>query len=445
MTNICVLVLDTLRDDFYREHFDGVPGTYFSSAYSTANWTVPAHASLFTGRYATEAGVHAKAPSLDVPFPVLAERLAEAGYHTRCWTTNPNVSRARNWDRGFDRFRGRNQFLYPNDMDVLDWDEFAQRYKDAGPTKYLRAVWESVVGDYDTYRSVRVGLQRLTGSQRLVKEVPDEGGQEVLRRLEGTEFYDDEFLFVNLMETHTPYAPPEQYDTLGEPLNVVIADAFADTVAEPDKLREAYENEVRYLREVYQRILDELQETFDYIITLSDHGEMLGEHGMWNHGYGVYPELAKVPLSVVGPEFGSSTDDKLVNLLDVFETILSIAGIDTTGEHHSLLSEEARDLALVEFHGLLNSHHDQLERKGVEPSRITSIDAPLRGLALGTEYYGFQTHDKGFMEVGTSPTDGPEELLDDEVDSLPRREVERDADRAVSDDVKQQLRDLGYA
>ena len=39
---------------------------------------------------------------------------------------------------------------------------------------------------------------------------------------------------------------------------------------------------------------------FDIVVTCADHGELLGEHDLWGHGFGLYPELLRVPLVVSG-------------------------------------------------------------------------------------------------------------------------------------------------
>ena len=80
--NVAVVVLDTLRRDRFREYFDWLPGQFYSRAFSTSHWTVPAHASLFTGKYGSELGVTAKSPSLDCDEITLPEALSAAGYRT---------------------------------------------------------------------------------------------------------------------------------------------------------------------------------------------------------------------------------------------------------------------------------------------------------------------------------------------------------------------------
>lgn len=105
MTNIALVVLDTLRKDAFDQHFDWLPGIQFQNAWSPGAWTIPAHAALFGGAYPSELGVYAKTQSLDCDRRVLAEALSDKDYQTRAFSANANISSAFNFDRGFDAFR----------------------------------------------------------------------------------------------------------------------------------------------------------------------------------------------------------------------------------------------------------------------------------------------------------------------------------------------------
>ena len=107
---MAVVVLDTLRYDHFRRYFAWVPGTRFANAYSTSNWTIPAHASLFTGQYPSEAGVHSKSRSLDDWETALPARLRDRGYRTSMYTANPNLSARAGWTDGFDVLRDADAF-----------------------------------------------------------------------------------------------------------------------------------------------------------------------------------------------------------------------------------------------------------------------------------------------------------------------------------------------
>jgi arylsulfatase A-like enzyme len=76
-------------------------GVTFERAYSTASWTLPAHASMFTGRSPTRHGCHDQTLRLGEALPTVAERLSEAGYMTALLSSNPWVSADTGLGRGF--------------------------------------------------------------------------------------------------------------------------------------------------------------------------------------------------------------------------------------------------------------------------------------------------------------------------------------------------------
>ena len=64
-SSVALVVLDSVRTDYFEEHFDWLSGRYYTDAVSTSHWTIAAHASLFTGRYPGEVGVNMKDTGLD--------------------------------------------------------------------------------------------------------------------------------------------------------------------------------------------------------------------------------------------------------------------------------------------------------------------------------------------------------------------------------------------
>jgi len=258
---------------------------------------------MFTGLYPSETGVHAKSAPLDVEEPVLAERLQEARYKTRAFSANPYVSPAFDFDRGFESFAGSWR-LRQLDPELFDWMQFIDETADEGPTRYLRALARCVREDCRTVPLVWYGLRlKLRESDRF-GGVDDDGAAETRRYVRSTDFDTKEFLYLNLMEAHTPYDPPEAYRTTG----LTHGGGLEETITDSEKIdaepvRQAYDDCVRYLSDVYKEIFAELSEAFDYIVTCSDHGELLGEHGGWAHGYGLYPQLTNIPLS--SPETAS--------------------------------------------------------------------------------------------------------------------------------------------
>lgn len=433
MPSVAVVVLDTLRYDAFERSFSWLDGVRFSRAYSTSHWTIPAHASLFTGRYPSEVGVHGRSPTLDCEEPVLAEELAEAGMSTQLVTANLQLTRYDGWDRGFSVADGEAN-LARTRADTFDWDAHIDA-TEPGFGRHLRGLLGCLRQGRGTIASLEQGLE-------LVRRPSWDGGSRaVRRRLRRGSFDDDTFLYVNLMETHTPYHPVPGED---EPVVVLVADAFAGTVPDPERIRAAYAQSAAYLADVYRDIYQELASAFDYVITLSDHGELLGEHGLWNHSIGLYPELVHVPLVMSGDGLADQTRDEVVSLLDVHQTIADLAGVEVDSRGRNLLEPLRPADQLVESHGLLPFHEPQFDRKDVPREAIEAHRRPLNGFVSSNGAYCYETHTEGFQVVGSPSVPDPERHLQAMVDDLDKRPVSG-VDDDVSEEVRARLEELGYA
>jgi arylsulfatase A-like enzyme len=445
MANIALVVLDTLRKDSFDDHFDWLPGRRYENAWSPSGWTGPVHAALFGGEYPSELGVYAGAESLDVDRAVLAEALADEGYTTRAFSSNAIVSEAYGFDRGFTSFshswRGKRQ-----DSDIFDWDDFVSRTADEGAVRFLRAVKECVTADVNTVASLRYGLKmkaRDLGISGLSEA--DDGARQALSKIRETEFGDDEFYFLNLMEAHGPYDPPAEYrstDYTGTPsIDHTIGEDPDHSAAE---IRQAYEDSVAYLSDVYQDIFQELRSDFDYVITLGDHGDLFGVDGVWSHNHGIYPGLVHVPLCISTPEDESEHLTEVVSLLDVHKTVADIAGISLPSRGQNLLDDpESRDV-LVERFGLRSERIEQLRRREYDEATIEKYNKSLFGIALSEGGYRYDTVD-GVDTHGPIADDvEPEDRLAEARTDIDIVEADS-SDTDVPDDVRRRLQDLGYA
>jgi len=443
MTNIALVVLDTLRKDAFDDHFDWLPGVRFDDAWSPTAWTTPAHAALFGGAYPSELGVYAKTEALDCDRPVLAEALSAAGYRTRAFSANANVAAAFDFDRGFEEFRhswrGRK-----HDEDIFDWGDFVSETQDQGPSRFLRAVYECVVGDVDTLASLDYGL-RMKARDMGVESVAgaDDGAQLALEYVRETEFGDREFFFANLMEAHGPYDPPAEYRRGEYTASPNIDDTIGDGPEEStEAIRGAYDDCARYLSDVYADIFAALREDFEYVITLGDHGELFGEDGVWAHNHGIYPELVHVPLSVYSGGSGTTRRDDTVSLLDVHRTVLDLAEVSAPSRGHNLLEGVPERDLLVERHGLRTNRIEQMSVNGYDDAVIERYDRPLDGVVLPESGYVYETLDG--LEADDVGDASPRSRLESLRDDLDETEASPD-ESAVPDDVQDRLEDLGYA
>lgn len=292
--NVVVIVLDTLRADHLGAYgdtrglspgFDAIArqGTIFEDAYVNAPWTVPSHASLFTGLPARAHGattLHHR--WLDDRFTTLAETLKGQGYATEMFSANRYLREA-NLQQGFDRYRPigeRFETLWiRHAVEAIGWPT---KWADHGAADGVEAV-----GDW------------------FDRSGPAKGGV---------------FLFVNLIEPHWRYLPPltDRGDLLPDEIGVCEATRVSMKIYGPllmagrhaggpvdIVLRAMYAAAVRYQDRQLSRLVKivdaRLGAENTILVITSDHGENLGEAGRYDHVFAVNDHLIHVPLLVRYP------------------------------------------------------------------------------------------------------------------------------------------------
>lgn len=431
-SSVALVVLDSVRADYFQKYFDWLDGMRFTNAWSTGNYSIPAHGSLFGGRYPSELGVHAKSQALDCPEPVLAERFQSAGYRTRAYSANALVGPDLSFDRGFDEFNPRWDLsaTFPH---LFSWrDELGDNNS---LLKYPRAALACLLDrESQTLPSLRYALS--------VQSYDDEGATEALSFLRDVEFGDQEFLFMNLMEAHWPYWGDADFLSYAE--NPV--EESSKTVLGGDidlsPHEEGYEEWVSYLAERYRVIYDLLRTEFDYVITLADHGELFGEGGAKAHFYGLFEELTHIPLVIAGSDVPAETRDDVVSLVDVHATISAIGDLHPADRGVNLLAESSSAPRLVEFHGFRADRLDSLRADGFDDDDIAPYNQYRTAIAMPVDYYGHESVD-GFVERGT-PSGDPQEAMTTLRESLNVRDVESSNEQMLSAGTKDQLERLGY-
>jgi len=331
--NILVVVIDTLRADKV-----GVCGgksltpnidrfaekaVVYPNAFSTAPWTLPAHASLFTGLYPKELGVNWGCFHLDERYPTLAGLLGERGYE--CWAISNNqlLTHSNGFARGFDAFLESCHDGWLRRFDMLfkcGVFQYPARLAGLAPgyTEDKGAAWTNWL---------------LT--QRLRRRGPN-----------ARPF----FAFINYYEVHDPYAPPREYlarhltgreqkASAGLDMNrdSLVVHSFLPgrrySSEEINLLEKLYDAEVSYQDRMIGDLLQRLRECGvddnTWVVITSDHGELFGEQGMISHVAGNHHHLLHVPLIVRPPKAGSSCRiEAPVQLVDVFATLLEVAGVE---------------------------------------------------------------------------------------------------------------------
>jgi arylsulfatase A-like enzyme len=300
--NVLLITLDTLRAanmSLYGYTRTTTPrldrfaerGVVFERALASSPWTLPSHASLFTGRWPHELSANYDAP-LDGTYPTLAEFLAVRGYATAGFVANLGYcSFATGLGRGFHHYED-----YPRSLGQI-----------ASSSTLFRTVLDNF--------TLRAQLRNDEHLNRVTAPALNARALDWLSAQHGRPF----FMFLNYFDTHEPYLPPPPFDRqFGpgrqrgrySPLRRWLWDPkLADTTLDDAQRREemdAYDGAMAYLDHHVGLFLDELDRRGilenTIIVITSDHGEEFGEHGVYEHGYSLYRAGVHVPLIVVAPQ-----------------------------------------------------------------------------------------------------------------------------------------------
>jgi arylsulfatase A-like enzyme len=299
--NVLLIILDTVRSASLSLHgYErrtspslealGTHGVVFDWAFATAPWTLPSHASVFTGLWTHEHGATWHTPLGDSP-RTLAEALAERGYRTGGFVANLTfTTTAYGLNRGFARYED------------YGWTagELAMNSPLAS-TIVNRPELRRLVGHYD-------GLSRPSAqavSQRMLDWLDEDRSRPY-------------FAFINYFEAHDPYLPKPPFDTLFGPVEVRRNERIRlwkrgggilnKNRLPPDVVEgmlAAYDGAVAEVDFEVGRLLDSLRARGalenTLVIVTSDHGELFGEHGLFEHAKAPFLPVIHVPLVLSWP------------------------------------------------------------------------------------------------------------------------------------------------
>lgn len=127
------------------------------------------------------------------------------------------------------------------------------------------------------------------------------------------------FLWVHVYEPHGPYTPPSS--------------AVRDH--DPEGEKGAYAGEVRGVDRVLGPLYREALASGSWLAITSDHGEVLDEEPChWQHERSSSDAVLRVPMVLAGPDIPTGQRDDPVGLMDLFPTVLQLAGVPDPGGHH---------------------------------------------------------------------------------------------------------------
>jgi arylsulfatase A-like enzyme len=374
--NVLFVVLDTVRADHlgaYGYHRATSPnldalaaeGVLFENAFSAAPWTLPSHASIFTGLHATTHGTGWEHPRLSdgradignkvaYNFHTLAEELGQRGYQTVGVSEKSWLSYDVGLTQGFENYFDYSIPRLVDHMFVSRLKRFGRRGPKSEAT-YPRDV------DKGGARVVETALHWLDDGRMRDSERPF-------------------FMFMNLNEAHHPYLPPKDYwghflpdgialeDTLpdalpAEPLNEhdYILGNLELTAERKAMYKSLYDDEIRYQDVLLGRLFDGVKELGlteeTLIIVVADHGEEFAEiDTRVGHQLALTDTLIHVPLIMRFPEAlpAGQRINSLASTVDIFPTIVNVI----EQQQQNVVARDSSELRSLEGVSLLGVMQD---------------------------------------------------------------------------------------
>ena len=331
--NLVVVTLDTTRADHMGAYgakdvetpvFDRIAseGVLFEQAVAVAPLTLPAHSSIFTGKFPPEHGVRDNGGFFLGPEQLtLAEVLKSRGYTTGAFVSAYVLDSKWGLDQGFETY----------------FDDF----------------------DVGKQRGFSIGSIQRPANEVLDKALP------WITESKGRPF----FAWLHLYDAHTPYRPPEPFASRYGQRRYNGEIAFVDS--QVGRLIAQLESEKLYDNTV--------------IIVMGDHGESLGDHGEAAHGFFIYNGVTHVPFAIRAPfslTHGRRVADP-VRPVDVMPTALDLLGVPLPAKVAGvslapLMAGAVKELGLEAYSEAMYPlhHYGWSDLRALRSGRYKVIDAP---------------------------------------------------------------------
>jgi arylsulfatase A-like enzyme len=296
--NVMIITVDTLRADHlgcYGYHRPTSPNidafahgaTLYRRSFATAPWTVPTHASLFTGKTPFEHGAHtfkSARQGQDLVNPLhkdhftLAEMFSAEDVETAAFVANTGfLGRRFQLDQGFETYEVTRRYAEKITQLALAWLE---EHTEGGFFLFLNYI--DVHRPYNTHTPASfLDTPAVVDRGELVQEL-----------------YEQVMPGENPVPAELAQKIIDQYDTAIANADIGIGELF-----EQMKALEIYDNTL--------------------IVLTSDHGEYFGEHLLVEHSKDIYMEATHVPLIIKYPgQSEGSVSDRVISSVDIPGMIL---------------------------------------------------------------------------------------------------------------------------
>lgn len=308
----------------------------FANCYTASPLCVPARAAFMSGQLPSRSRVYDNAAEFPASVPTYAHYLRRAGYYTA--------------------LSGKMHFVGPDQLHGFETRLTTDIYPaDFGWTPDYRKPGERIDWWYHNMGSVTgAGVAEITNQLEFDDEVAFNGQAELLRLARGNDPR-PWCLTVSFTHPHDPYVARQRYWDLYERCDILeprvpphsfdeqdrhsqrllLANDYANFEITDDNVRDArraYLANVSYVDDKIGALLDTLARTGQaddtVVLFCADHGDMLGEHGLW-FKMSFYEGSSRVPLMIAGPGIEPGLHEAPVSALDVPATLAELAGVES--------------------------------------------------------------------------------------------------------------------
>jgi arylsulfatase A-like enzyme len=345
--NVSIIVLDTMKLDAFNKILDSNPKLLerfdpirFENCIAPASWTLPSHASIFTGLYSSQHGCHEtkEIKSLDIDRirlrkETLLHDLKKLKYSTYGISANPYIHPVYGFE-GFDEFMEESYFtdIVGSVIEISDkLKPLVSKYRNIYGNDVIKLSRAIMREDPKLFLDLALSATALSPKAaakkmraKLIDGWPiEKGGKSILKRVRNMKMKEPYFLFVNFMEAHDPYIGKKGMD-----FNWATPFLKSQTSKETiEKWRALYKKASYRALKYGAELIDQLTDRFgdnQIIILTSDHGQAFNEHGFIGHGTVLFNEVVKVPLAVMIPKrFSRKGKDGYQSLANFRSFILS--------------------------------------------------------------------------------------------------------------------------
>jgi arylsulfatase A-like enzyme len=465
MRNVVLLCLDTVRKDYFDKHAPRVrerADLDFAQCRAASSWSVPSHASMFTGKLAHEHGIHThnrdfSRLSHDDTFLGDLPDHRGLGASANVWAGS-----SFGFDNLFDDFSDISpDRRFPEGIDVA---QFGQHCDQTGLRRQAAFVRAALAHEHPLASLANGAIVQLDDwFDRLPVANPFDDGASIIAREARSQVSRSEepfALFANFMDAHGPLSHVQGYDEslhdaplswTSEMVNMSGAVDGGDRI-ELDRYTGLYAAAIDYLDRQVCDLVDWLADATERettVVVTSDHGDEMGtdaDGGRWGHVDSSLSEgLLHVPLLILNaPDGWQSIDEsRYVSHLGLRELLVGLA------------NEKVPDVTADRIPAERVGHSGSLST--VADKRGTDSDRLLRAVYNEERKYVWDSqgdqetyrldHERPCWQVETDESFDPDDFADffnGSPAEVKRRAADADATPEVDEATMDRLDDLGY-